>query len=371
MWRVDPDFAVPDAQSRHPPRAACSSPWHRHATSSVKPALVFLAALLTGSIITAVAVQAQGAGVNASGSRKVLAAAPGRIEGSGEAVAIGASITGIVEQVAVRQGDPITAGQVLVRIACRVIEAQLAMQIAEHEAAEAFHRKLVNGARPEDIDIAQAELRLAEARLAEAQVRVARSATLFDRNAVSQATRDVDERDVRVANAQLESARLKLRLLKAGTREEELAEAKARMIAAQHRVDATKSELAKCEVKSPVAGIVLRKHVSEGELVSLFYPRPLVTISEIAKYRVRAEVDEHDVPRVKLGQTVEVVLNSPEKRRLRGRVASIAPVMGRRQVLTSDPADKSDRDVMEVIVDLDGIAGSLPIGLRVSVIFFE
>jgi HlyD family secretion protein len=327
--------------------------------------------LLALPIVTAAAAPAVNAADDAAARRKVVAAAPGRVEGSADAVSIGASITGIVEQVTVRQGDPVVAGQLLVRIACNDIKAQLATRVSEHEAAEAFNRKLVNGARPEDIDIAQAELRLAEARVAEAQVRMTRSTTLFDRNAVSQATRDVDERDVRVATAQLESARLKLRLLKAGTREEELAEAKARMIAAQNRVDVSHSELAKCEVKSPVAGVVLRKHVSEGELVSLFYPKPLITISELRKYRVRAEVDEQDVPRIKPGQKVEIVVNSADQRRLKGQVATIAPVLGRRQILTSDPADKSDRDVMEVVVDLEGMPENLPIGLRVSVIFVE
>jgi HlyD family secretion protein len=138
-----------------------------------------------------------------------------------------------------------------------------------------------------------------------------------------------------------------------------------------HQIEVTKAELAKCDVRSPVAGIVLRKHVSEGELISLFYPKPLITISEVRKFRVRAEVDEHDVPRVKLGQSVEVLVSASDRSRLKGRVASIAPVMGRRQILTSDPADKSDRDVMEVIVDLDSKPEHLPIGLRVSVIFLE
>jgi HlyD family secretion protein len=333
-------------------------------------------ALLSATLFAAVAAAtapapAQDAGQDAAARRKVVAAAPGRIEGSGDAVSIGASITGIVEKVTVHQGDVVSAGQLLMRIACQVVEAQLAARVAEHDAAEALHRKLVNGARPEEIDIAQAELRLAEARLSEAQVRVTRSATLFERSAVSQATRDIDERDVRVAAAQLESARLRLRLLKAGTREEELAEAKAKMVAAGHLIEVTKSELSKCDVKSPVAGLVLRKHVSEGELVSLFYPKPLLTIAETRIYRVRAEVDEHDLPRIKLGQNVEIVVNASDRSRLRGRVASIAPVMGRRQILTSDPADKSDRDVMEVIVDLDSKPEHLPIGLRVSVIFLE
>ena len=321
--------------------------------------------------VATVPAPAQDVAENAAARRKVVAAAPGRIEGSADAVMIGASITGIVEKVAVRQGDLVSAGQLLVRIACSDVEAQLAARIAEHEAAEALHRKLVNGARPEDIDIAQAELKLAEARLVEAQTRVTRSSTLFDRNAVSQATRDIDHRDALMAKAQLEAARLRLQLLKAGTREEELAEAKAKMLAAEHSIRVTRSELSKCEVKSPVDGVVLRKHVSEGELISLFFPKPLITVSEIRSYRVRAEVDEHDVPRVKQGQYVEVVVFASKQIRVRGRVASIAPVMGRRQILTSDPADKSDRDVREVVVDLESSPENLPIGLRVSVIFLE
>src|SRR5262249_12661860 len=159
--------------------------------------------------------------------------------------------------------------------------------------------------------------------------------------------------------------------LKAGTREEEVAEAKARMIAAKHAIEATNAELAKCEVKSPVDGIVLRKQVSEGELISLFYPKPLVTLSEIRKYRVRAEVDEHDVPPVGQGQKVEMGDNASNPGRLQGYGSSLAPQMGRRQILTSDPADKSDRDVMEVIIDLESKPEFLPIGLRVSVIFLE
>jgi hypothetical protein len=44
--------------------------------------------------------------------------------------------------------------------------------------------------------------------------------------------------------------------------------------------------------------------------------------------------------------------------------------MGRRRILTSDPADKSDRDVLEILIDIDDQPASLPIGLRVSVVFY-
>jgi HlyD family secretion protein len=326
---------------------------------------------LEALILVAIPAQALDIGPNNATDQKAVAGAPGRIEGSEEPVAIGASITGIVEKVAVHQGDLVSKGDLLVRMDCKDIKAQVAMRIAEYTAAKAIYRKLVNGPRPEEIKIAEADLELAKARVAEARARKARSSTLLNSAAGNRATADVDERDVGIAEAQLESARLRLQLLKAGTREEDLAEAEAKMISAGHTVDATMAELAKYEVRSPINGIVLRKEVSEGELVSVFYPKPLLMLSEIGKYRVRAEVDEHDIAKIKLGQSAVIVVNALGQKQLRGHVAKIALVMGRRKILTSDPADKSDRDVMEVIVDLDEKPENLPIGLRVSVIFLE
>jgi multidrug resistance efflux pump len=306
------------------------------------------------------------------GSRaKTVAAAPGRIEGSSDMISIGASISGTVERVDVRQGDHVKAGQTLVRIVCDDWKARLALRIAERQATDAVYRRLVNGARKEEREIAQDELILSEARLVEAQARLNRSTALTQTNSVSVSVRDVDDRDARMALAQREVARNRIGLILAGTREEELAEAKAKDTAAGHAIEAARAELEKCEVRSPVAGVVLRKNVSEGELISLFYPKPLMVVSEIQGYRVRAEVDESDVPNIRDGQSVEVVVFPKNQVRLRGKVSKIAPVMGRRQILTADPADKSDRDVVEVLIALENKPESIPIGLRVSVLFFD
>ncbi len=315
--------------------------------------------------------RAQDAGPSDSIEGRVVAAAPGRIEGPEEPISIGAAITGVVDRVSVRQGDRVAKGEILVHINCADVKAQLAARAAELKAAKAYYRKLENGPRPEDISIAESELTLAKARFTEAEVRMSRSSTLLIRNAGSQATHDVDERDLQMAKAQLEAARLKLQLLKAGTREEELTEAEAKMAAAGHSADAAAAELAKCDVASPIDGIVLRKDVSVGELVSIYYPKPLLALSETGKYRVRAEVDEDDIGKVRLGQSATIVVNALTRRRLHGHVVKLAPVMGRRKILTSDPADKSDRDVRETIVELDEKAVDLPIGLRVSVIFLK
>jgi len=308
---------------------------------------------------------------NEASRSKIVAAAPGRIEGSSDMISIGASVTGTVERVEVRQGDHVYAGQPLVRILCDDQKARFAQRVAERQATDAYYRKLVNGARKEEREIAQDELTLSEARLAEAQARLNRSTALTQTNSVSVSVRDVDDRDARVARAQREVAQMRVALIQAGTREEELAEAKARDVAAGQAIDVAKAELEKCEVKSPVTGVVLRKNVSEGELVSLFYPKPLLIVSETQSYRIRAEVDENDVANIKLGQSADVIVFAKNQLRLRGKVSRIAPVMGRRQILTADPADKSDRDVIEVFLALETKPDRVPIGLRVSVLFFD
>jgi len=53
------------------------------------------------------------------------------------------------------------------------------------------------------------------------------------------------------------------------------------------------------------------------------------------------------------------------------RIDRQTPVMGRRRTLTGDPAEKSDRDVLEWLVDLQPSAQELPLGLRVTVQFWR
>jgi len=58
-------------------------------------------------------------------------------------------------------------------------------------------------------------------------------------------------------------------------------------------------------------------------------------------------------------------------KKLKGSVAQISDMMGRKSISTGDPADKSDRDVLEAVVDLEGNSRPLPIGLRVTVQFLS
>jgi multidrug resistance efflux pump len=301
--------------------------------------------------------------------QKIAAAAPGRLEGATETTALGSSASGVIEEILVKQGDHVTKGQLLARIECNDIISEISQHIADDAAATSVYERLKNGSRPEDIAVAEADLALAQARRTEAEAAYQRTSALLKSGTSSVALALTTERDSRMATAQVLAAQNRLTLLKLGPRVEDIAEAKAREESSKRSIEVSKARLAKCEIHSPVNGIVLHKYVSVGELVSVYNPQPLLSLAQTDRYRVRAEVDEKDVTRIHLGQPVSVVVDAASNRRLSGSVVELARSMGRRQILTTDAADKSDRDVMEVIVNLNGDASALPIGLRVSVIF--
>jgi hypothetical protein len=73
------------------------------------------------------------------------------------------------------------------------------------------------------------------------------------------------------------------------------------------------------------------------------------------------------VDKVSLGQKVVIQADALDGKRLNGSVARISAMMGRKSISTGDPSDKSDRDILEAVIDLKDSTQQLPIGLRVTV----
>jgi hypothetical protein len=83
---------------------------------------------------------------------------------------------------------------------------------------------------------------------------------------------------------------------------------------------------------------------------------------------------ENDVPRVRVGQKALFWHDRFPDRRFPGTVVRTVPVMGRQSVISGNPADKSDRDVLQVIVVPNPevkteVLARFPIGLRLTVRF--
>src|SRR5208282_3874538 len=104
----------------------------------------------------------------------------------------------------------------------------------------------------------------------------------------------------------LDEVRAKLALLKAGSREEDITEARSRRDAAKAREEEAQVRLGYCSVDAPTSGIVLSTNVSPGQLVSTMVPVTLLTMVDDNTRRVRAFVDEGEISMVCLRQRAHV-----------------------------------------------------------------
>jgi HlyD family secretion protein len=300
----------------------------------------------------------------------VLLASPGRVEGRGETISLGAAADGIVKAVLVTDGEQVTEGTVLALIGCDDLEAEIDQAKAQAESAQQTRIRLVRGHRNEERKAAAQKTVAAQAVLNQTQNHLKRMDTLYQKDVIARDLLEQAKRDYEVARANYQSSRNDQILVESKLLPEEKARADAEVTAAEKRVSVAMEKLDKCTIRAPISGTVLRIMARVGEPYSTLLPHPLFSIVDDSVRRVRAEVDERDVGKVKLGQRATVTTDGFPGRRFDGRVIELAHLMGRKSVLSGDPAEKVDRDILEVIIELDESAKELPVGLRVTAQFF-
>src|SRR5690348_4533191 len=330
--------------------------------------LVIAAVAFLGTSRNRNSVEAHGALLgNSAGA--VIFASPGRVEGASETTQVGAAADGVLKAVYVKEGQFVKRGTLLAEIACDDLQASLQTVLAETDGAREAKARLLHGARDEEKKIASDKTAAARATFEEAKSRLDMQRALYQKQQNSKAAYDQALRDRDVADANLQAAVRTEELLAAPPLQEDTARAEAEVMAAEGRVKTVQERIGKCSIMAPIDGTVLRVYARRGESFSTVTPRPLFSLADTSARHIRAEIDERDVDRVSLGQGALIEADALDGKKLKGPVASISGTMGRKSISTGDPADKSDRDVLEAVIDLEDSSRPLPIGLRVTVQF--
>ena len=132
--------------------------------------------------------------------------APGRIESAGGTMSIGSAGTGTIEEVLVQPWSRVHAGDLLITLDCRPIEAEVEARAAQLAAAEAVFDRVRNGPRPAEITVGEAAVGYSEARADEAKKALDRTLALHEGVSVTTARIMEAQRDARVSAAQQGSA---------------------------------------------------------------------------------------------------------------------------------------------------------------------
>ena len=223
---------------------------------------------------------------------------------------------GRVKRVAVSMGDKVKVGQLLLELEApdaerQVREAELNLVIRQLQLDKARA-----GASPEEIEIAQSNLR--RAALAKQVAQAAYDEIASEENA------EVSPEALALQQATIDYqiAQGNYKRLFNGPPIEELATIEKQLELSHLALKRAQAQLEEMRLVAPVAATVLRVEVSEGEMVSAY--RPMVVIADLTSLQIVAEVDEIDVAEVAPDQGVEIRLDAYPTHTLSGNIVSLA-----------------------------------------------
>ena len=291
---------------------------------------------------------------------------PGRVEPISEELAVAGEVPGRLRRVLVDEGDRVATGQVVAEVEPAEYRARLAAARATLAIAQAEHARLINGSRPEERAAARAAAAQAHEVAVQAEAERRRRETLFAEGVIPREELERAVRDERVAAARSREQAEHARVVDAAARADERDRAAAAIALAEAQVAEADVLLGKTLVRSPVDGVVLRRHLRAGEsLAVLPVPSPIVTLADVSRLRVRVDVDEADVAGLRVGQPAWVTADAYGTRRFAGMVTRVGAMLGRARIRTDAPAERIDHKVLETLVEL-APGTALPVGLRVD-----
>lgn len=217
----------------------------------------------------------------------------------GAEVTVGSEITGRIVSLPVDEKSVVRKGQILVALDAKETLASL--------------------------DEARAHIQESNAEVTATRADVARMEALAESHAISRQELDHARRDNDAAVA--------------------------RRDAAVATVAELEARLTKTRIVAPISGVVTARLVQPGEIVEA--NTRLVTIADLHRTRIEAEVDEYDAGKIALGAPVTVTAEGYGSRSWKGTVEEIPDGVVARRLKPEDPGKPTDTRVLMVKISLD------------------
>ncbi len=322
--------------------------------SSKRTLWILLAILLVGALVawTVVKNKNKKAGLAVEYGEVVTRDIEERVSASGRIfpvveVAISSDVSGEVVELKVAEGDSVRAGELLARVDADAYESQVARGRASLDASRA------NVANAEaSVEQARATRKQQEAQLLLAKSALQRAEKLKSEGLISDAELEEASNTVRVLEANLEATDATIRAAQQSTR------------AAEFNVKsqaATLSELStnlrRTNIISPMTGIVSQLNVEQGERVvgtMQMAGTEMARIADLSQMEVQVEVSENDIPRVTLGDAVDIEVDAYLDRIFKGKVTEIsnsANNLSSAAGITSLTSDQVTNFVVKILIN--------------------
>ena len=217
---------------------------------------------------------------------------------------LGFRVPGRIESIAFEEGDFVTKGEVIATLDRRPNEESLAVAQAQLDRAVAELERMENGSRPQEIEQASASLAEYRATLRLQVAELERAAKLLPGRAISQSEYDAILAKRDEAEARVRRGKETLDLLEEGSRQEDIAIAKAHLAEAKANLDRATTALEDTALVCPNDGVILTRIEEPGAVVQT--GQNVVTLSLKDAVWVYVYVPEPELGRVAPGMKAEI-----------------------------------------------------------------
>ncbi len=273
--------------------------------------------------------------------------------------------TGMVAEVLVDDGDPVTEGQVLARLDAQSLEVAVAVAETTYEAARVDYKiaetNLAQTIYPHYLntygfDVAGVWLSVDEAHDNLSDAREALEAGDIEG---AQTALDLLERSIDKCKEK-SGYRVWALPLTVKLTELQLDKAKTVLDSAELGLVTARLNLAKATITAPFSGIAAEVMIDEGEQLSTTtYANPAICLIDTAHIEMSGVIDEIDIASVKLGQDADIILDALQDKEVGGIVAYISQagtiqsgVVSYKTTIALKEPDDELRDGMSATADI-------------------
>ena len=259
-------------------------------------------------------------------------------------VKISSDVSGEIVELYVEEGDSVVANQVLAKIDPDAFQSQVERGAAAVNGAKA---QLANSRASVENFMAQKEQ--IEAQLINAKEIFNRNKQLQEEGVVSIAESETAESNLRALEANLRAADANIRAA-----QQSVEAAKYNVTSTEASLKELRTSLRRTTIYAPVNGIVSLLNVEQGERVVgtiQMTGTELMRIANLNAMEVQVEVSENDIPRVSIGDGVDIEVDAYIGRIFKGTVSQIANSASNAATAVALTTDQVTNFVVTVNID--------------------
>src|SRR5437764_202938 len=258
---------------------------------------------------------------------------------------VGAKVSAQIRKMALLKNKVVRAGEVIVVLESRDLQAQRAEAAAALNQARAEERSIVSGTIPKTNAEDQKALADARAKVRNARATYERRRALYEKGGISLKDLESSQLELQTAEDELRLQEQTVALRARSLNPNDRALAAAKVAEAQQHLATLDAQLSYATIRSPITGIVTDQYQYEGEFASA--GGKLVTIADTTSIIVKAPFSDTVAGQLKVGDTVAVIPTDTSAEEMKGQITLLSR--------SSDPTNRT----VEVWVTLANGAGKL------------